>query len=859
MSSVSEPERPEPSESITAPIRRLWAGLQTSRGLICAASVAGVIACALLLLKQEQISPVSIVLAIVSVGALSATAGRSWKLVCLVAVDLLIVFAYTWSLGESVPFTIVATHHHIKATVDGQTFYEKIYRPQWAARGIWVGLFASPPQGYNTGSVGLANAWGTGLEPALAGTRWSVPRTGWKMSLTLNGHSKPITPADLHTIRGHWYTDPRGEIEGSLTSAALIDKLTAPRFRISGRVYRPDGHQGIIFGIGSPGHGYTLLIRMDHRDARFYHWVHSEVGTTTNSHPSIFPVQTVPMLQRVGEFLLPGFMLAFLLMTLALVAFAVLAPLLSPLERLLRTQLSRIPKLRQLTAYGLDGLGGALAAVGTTAGALLALNDNQTLSTIEDTATYLWQARTFALGRLYAPIPSNLTRAEVMNFFSVPFTFVDTVHHEWYGKYPPGWPALLSLGQLFDKAWMVAPIVGGLGILLIFLIGREVYGPFVALVATALAVASPFILAMSGSFLSQSATWLWCGLFAYLVIFWFRRRPEREPFSLAVPKEYWFCLVGAGLAIGLGFATRQLDSLTLAIPFLVLFVRRPLAVLWVGAGALLPLILLALYNAAVVQNPLASGYGTVFSWDRLGFGPHVGGPTAYERDFTFARALWNFAYDLQHIQGGMLGWPFLFGIAIPALAFLLGRVKSWDWLFLASTLCVMGAYMAYWASGVTGGFPRYWFVTVPWLILLTARGFEELYRFPGRLLGLSTSHWLPAILFPAALFAVLMNFDVQLYLPKNNLNFRNPGGEQVAAVKRAHLHHAILFQQQYNSENSEYDWVFGLNSPLLNSNIVWAVDHGAADAKIMHAMPHWNYYRINGTVITRLRRPNPKS
>jgi len=365
-------------------------------------------------------------------------------------------------------------------------------------------------------------------------------------------------------------------------------------------------------------------------------------------------------------------------------------------------------------------------------------------------------------------------------------------------------------------------------VLLIYVIGREVYGRAVALVAVILALASPIVLSMSGSLLSQSATWLFCGLFAYLLILWARSTPGLDRFSWGAQGGNAGLLVGAGLAVGMAFATRQLDSLTLGLPFLILLARRPQAVLWVGAGAALPVGLLAVYNQAVTGSVTGNGYAQAFSWDRFGFGPGVGGPTVYERDFTFARGIWNFAYDLEHLQGGLFGWPFFVALAVIGIPFLVGRANRWDWLLLASTVLVMSAYMAYWASGVTGGLPLYWYVVVPWLTLLAVWGFEDLAHWPERALNLRRPSSIAAVVFPAFLLSAMMAFDVADYLPANVLSYVNPQGPVVAAVRRDHLHDAVIFQVQHSRQDSAFDDVFSENSPLLmDANVVWAIDRGA--------------------------------
>jgi hypothetical protein len=897
-----EAEEPQLRDEL---IRRATAYAGTRRGAMLLGSIGGMAASAGLLLAQEQITPLSLVLGVASMAVLAWAAGRPGaKAVALVALDLALIFLYTWSLGQSMQVVVTGSPTRISVDINGNThFSQPLGRfKSAAARGMWLGLYAGAPGTYVVGANGEfppSSSWPASFATDL---RFAVPRPGWNLKLSAGGTTGPVTAAELQPGIGNWSTNPRGEVEGTLGAIGWITKLHSPTFRLVGRLSRADGWQGIVFGFGSKKNGYLVTIRADHRDAQFYYWKNGPTMNCTCHYPVRDPVPTIPMIQRSLQFLLPSLILALFLFLVALGVYLIALPAglavarfghrfrrprsgggtADPPAKSGRNSSALVsgtpwaaaraapttvspPNSEDLRLgpislrYVLDGGALTLGIAASVLAGLIAFNYNYTLPTIEDTATYLFQAKTFALGRLWAPVPHALSVNELMNFFALPFTviFPQTVHGHWFGKYPPGWPLLLSVGAVFDKGWMVTPVVGGLTVLLIYLIGREVYGRAVGFLAAALALASPFVLSMSSSLLSQSATWLFCGLFVYLLILWTHRTQDLKTFALKVPTQHVVYLVGGGLAIGFAFATRQLDSLTVALPFLVLPARRPLAVLWIGAGAALPLGLLVLYNQAVTGNPTGSGYWLAEPWDRLGFGPGVGGPTQYEANFTVARSFWNFAYDLEHLQGGLFGWPFFFALALVAAPFLLGQARGWDWLFLGSTLCVMAAYMAYWASGVTGGLPRYWYVTVPWLILLAARGFEELYRWPRRLFTFLPSSALAALAFPTVLLGVLTAFDIAYYIPTNVLQYHNPGGAAVAAVHRAHLHKAIVFEVQSNRQNSAFDQVFSQNSPLLNSDVLWAIDRpgGSSNAPIIRAFPGRSYYRLtfrtNGTTVLR--------
>ena len=66
---------------------------------------------------------------------------------------------------------------------------------------------------------------------------------------------------------------------------------------------------------------------------------------------------------------------------------------------------------------------------------------------VQDSVAYLFQAKLFASGRLWAPLPDNVI------FFRHEFV----VEHagKWFSKHPPGHSALLAIGQLLNAPWIV--------------------------------------------------------------------------------------------------------------------------------------------------------------------------------------------------------------------------------------------------------------------------------------------------------------------------------------------------------------------------------------------------------------------
>src|SRR3972149_7927607 len=94
-----------------------------------------------------------------------------------------------------------------------------------------------------------------------------------------------------------------------------------------------------------------------------------------------------------------------------------------------------------------DRLALLLTLLALAAGFLVTDRVFEGLPHLEDEYAYIWQAQTITRGDLTVPSPVS------PNAFMVPFVVdYDGLR---FGKYPPGWPAALSLGlRLGFRSWV---------------------------------------------------------------------------------------------------------------------------------------------------------------------------------------------------------------------------------------------------------------------------------------------------------------------------------------------------------------------------------------------------------------------
>ena len=102
-----------------------------------------------------------------------------------------------------------------------------------------------------------------------------------------------------------------------------------------------------------------------------------------------------------------------------------------------------------------------------------------------DESVYLFQARLIEDGQLYLQDPPEIAPADLHYTHEI-------IHNgKWFGKYPIGWPALLSIGMLTGAAWLVNPLLGLVLLWLTHAVGREVLSPAQASWGALLLLLSP--------------------------------------------------------------------------------------------------------------------------------------------------------------------------------------------------------------------------------------------------------------------------------------------------------------------------------------------------------------------------------
>ena len=375
----------------------------------------------------------------------------------------------------------------------------------------------------------------------------------------------------------------------------------------------------------------------------------------------------------------------------------------------------------------------ALAVLGVVLARVVARFALEDVPHVMDEIAYTLQARTFASG--------HLTEAAHLPRAAFAMWFVDD-RERYFSIFPPGWPAVLSLGYRTGLASWVNPLLHGATTLVLARAAGVVAGKRAATLAAALYALSPQAILVAASFMSHA---LVAFTAAVVLAVGVRMLAKGEPPRLPT-------LLAAGTALGLSAATRPLCAVvllvTLALFALVALRRGRLRLVHVaalGAPALVFLALLGGYNAHLTGSMLRFPQTAFFDQhappvdlplftyhpgcNSLGFGhghgceAGVGGA-----GHSLKNALSNLGDNLTAWLWLAGGGPLAFGLAIFGAA-LRGdpgerTARLVTFAAIPSTLVLYGLY---WYAGTCYG-ARFYQVALPALLVLAALGLDRLAR-----------------------------------------------------------------------------------------------------------------------------------
>ena len=516
-----------------------------------------------------------------------------------------------------------------------------------------------------------------------------------------------------------------------------------------------------------------------------------------------------------------------------------------------------------------------LSLLGVLAAYLVADRVFEGLAHLEDEVAYVWQAQALAGGALKLPSPPE------PKSFLVPFV-VDYNGYR-FGKYPPGWPAVLAVGELLDLRTWVNPLLAGLAIWLTYRLGRRVLNPRLGLLAAGLTLVSPFFLLNSGSLLSHPLGLVLSSGFA---LTWLAATSPAAPDpgaggrGASMPGWLWAAI--AGLCLGWLALTRPLTAVGVGLPFAIhglyllwrgdTAVRRRVAAagaIALGLGMFVPA-----WQYAMTGDPLLNPYTLWWPYDRLGFGPGHG---VTENGHTLKQAYFNTRRSLPGGFGDLFGWWKVSWIFLPFGLWAARRNKRL--LLLASVFpSLVLVYLAYWIGSWLFG-PRYYYEGLYSLTLLSAAGIAWLAGWP---LGTESDPSMPSGALNQSSFrstqsgrlrqalvlgfvAILVAYNLAVYLPP-----RLQGMVGLYSVRSERLEPFLSpAAQQYapalivvhtGEKWIDYGTLLELSNPFLDTPFIFIVSRGSAvdqavidsfpERKVFHYYPDQPYTFYNAPRLT---------
>lgn len=465
---------------------------------------------------------------------------------------------------------------------------------------------------------------------------------------------------------------------------------------------------------------------------------------------------------------------------------------------------------------------------------------------IYDASAYLFTAKMFAIGQLSVPIPPAIDR--------FPGPFMVLFNGRWFGQYAPGTSLTLVPGIWLGVPWLIEPILGTFALLGIGLIAARLYDRRVATLAVLLGTLSPFYSYLAASYLSHTIAlfYLVWGLWALL--------------RFAQGEADWNLMLSAA-SFGMAGLTRDLIAIlfvAIVLPGIVVLSWRRLRFdwpRWVMPGiafiaiALIFVSISLSFNRVLTGSPWVTPRSLFFPGDRFGFGTGVG----FYGQHTLAAGLVNLDELLTILAIDLFGWPFYLSLAFLAIPFLLRRANGADWLMLAGSVFMTGAFVGYFYHGIYLG-PRYLFEILPFLLILTARGIlilassglDSAYRIHKWLSAKanmamvspqSTISVVTVVLLICLLLCNLLYFTPrQIALHQDYTGLPLGYHIDVSSVYHPPQHDAIIVTDDYTI----YQFVlFPLNDPLLHDDVIYAWASNESDyAELRRAFPGRSLYRL---------------
>jgi 4-amino-4-deoxy-L-arabinose transferase-like glycosyltransferase len=356
---------------------------------------------------------------------------------------------------------------------------------------------------------------------------------------------------------------------------------------------------------------------------------------------------------------------------------------------------------------------------------------------------------------------------------------------------------------------------------------------------------SPFFLLMGSEYMNHPSSLLFLLLSLILIV--------KNPVDNSIFRCN-FLPVFSGFFWGVAFIIRPLTGLAFGCVILYYLIRKsknnlkkiPFSMFLFVLGCL-PLIgFYLLFNSYTTGYPFVTGYQLFFDANPLGFGykpwgDNPLGPEIPKGEFhTPLRGIANIVSSLNGLNLYLFGWP------IPSLFFAIllwcpgftRKQEDWDCLFVISSVFIV--YFFYFYQDFCFG-PRFYYETIPFWILLSARGIEEFLKYSQSLknsIGLKFRTILYSCLISLFVIAAGTTWIERIYEYGDSYWGTQKHIPQLVMNSRIEQD-AIIFIEN----GDDYISVFSFLDPFFESGWIVAHDLGVEkNRKLIQEYPEWPVY-----------------
>lgn len=421
-----------------------------------------------------------------------------------------------------------------------------------------------------------------------------------------------------------------------------------------------------------------------------------------------------------------------------------------------------------------------------------------------DEYVYVYQAETLSQGKLW-------NEAHPLDDFFL-YSHIAQKDGISVGRFPPGWPLVLSVPFVLGfPAFIVNPVLAALSLFLFFHFTRKYYGPEIAIWALISLAFTSFFIFNSASFFSHTA----CLLFVLGFIYCLYLHLDNRSVAYALL---------AGAFLGFTVITRYLNAVLIFLPVLVfLFYRYKWKSIYtlflIGLGAIPFVVFLFWYNYKITGD----GFLPVTVWadprEALGFG--VRGHTPALGIEHFIRRVILFLY-----------W------CSPALLllyfiFLFKKIRSRAERFLHPEdyfvlMMILGYFLYYHIGGNQYG-PRFWFEGLPFLVLLVVKKvFDSRSKLTMALL-------LAGLIYGIVKIPYITQREHQVVYERTDL---------YKLVEKEKISNAVVLISSHTGVIRPMGILdLPRNGTDYKGNVIYAIDLGAENKKIMEFYPDRVFYK----------------